>query len=281
MYETLISANELAALLTTDPPVLVDCRFDLMASDRGPADYLAGHIPGAVYAHLVRHLSGPPTTDQGRHPLPTPARLQTVFGALGIDGTRQVVAYDDAQGSYAARLWWLLRYMSHWAVAVLDGGWQAWRECGCAIEVGPREPHRVSFAGTLRPDRRVLIGDLRDGDMLVDARDPVRYRGEREPIDPRAGHIPGARNHFWQRNLAADGCFLAPPELREAFRDSLGTLPDTATIHYCGSGVSACHNVLAQVHAGLAEPRVYCGSWSEWCRDPARPAALGPSPGGD
>ena len=276
MVGPLISVTELVALGRDRPIVVVDCRFDLALPAAGEAAYLAGHLPGAVYAHLARDLAGPPRTDHGRHPLPTPARLREVFGALGISAGMPVIAYDAASGSLAAaRLWWLLRYMGHTQAAVLDGGWQAWQVVGNPSESGSRTASAATFSGAPRADRRVLLAELGAATVFLDARDPQRFRGESEPIDPRAGHIPGARNHCWRANLADDGKFRSPRELREAFGRSLGTLPDAATVHYCGSGVTACHNVLAQVHAGLPEPRVYCGSWSEWCRDPTRPAALG------
>ncbi len=273
IYTTLIDVEALAALVE---PVIVDCRFSLGDPARGEADYATAHIPGAVYAHLDRDLSGPPTTDHGRHPLPPPARMCEVFGALGIAPGTQVVAYDDAHGMIAARLWWMLRYLGHDAAAVLDGGWQAWCRAGRPTEAGARVARKARFAGVPRRDRLLTLDELAPAqDGLVDARDAARFRGEVEPIDKRAGHIPGARNHAFPRNLDSDGRFLAPARLRDAFTDSLGTLPDGATVHYCGSGVSACHNVLAQVHAGLPEPRLYCGSWSEWSRDPQRPAATG------
>jgi thiosulfate/3-mercaptopyruvate sulfurtransferase len=199
-----------------------------------------------------------------------------VFGALGIAPGVQVVVYDDANGMIAARLWWMLRYMGHDAVAVLDGGWQAWCRAGRATEAGARVAHPARFDGQPRRARLRTLDELDPArERLVDARDPARFRGEVEPIDRRAGHIPGARNHAFPRNLDSGGRFLAPDLLRDAFTDSLGTLPDGATVHYCGSGVSACHNVLAQVHAGLPEPRLYCGSWSEWSLEPQRPAATG------
>lgn len=276
MYSSLISADELARAVPGGRWVIVDCRFDLMQPHQGRAAYLAAHIPGALFADLERDLSGPRAPDTGRHPLPPPAQLRAIFGRLGITAAHQVVAYDDTSGSMAARLWWMLRYLGHAGVAVLDGGWQAWRAAGLPVEAGERAAKLARYTGEARPDRLVTLAQDFSGLPLVDARDPERYRGEVEPIDPRAGHIPGARNHCWKRNLAADGRFLPAPALQEAFRASLGTLPDAETVHYCGSGVSACHNVLAQVHAGLPEPRLYCGSWSEWCRDPQRPAGIGP-----
>lgn len=274
VFTTLISP---AALAGCDGARIVDCRFDLTDPARGAAAYAAGHIPGAVYAHLDRDLSGPPLDDAGRHPLPRPDHLRALFGRLGIASGQQVVCYDDMGGALAAaRLWWLLRYMGHFAVAVLDGGWQAWRAAGGAEAGGESQVVATDFAGEPRTAQRVVLAEVPTlQHALVDARDPARFRGEVEPIDPRAGHIPGAANHPFRRNLDASGNFLPPAALREAFTQSLGTLPTASTVHYCGSGVSACHNVLAQVHAGLPEPKLYAGSWSEWCRDPGRPAATG------
>ena len=274
VFTTLITPSELAAL---GQARIVDCRFDLADPARGAVAYVAGHIPGAVYAHLEHDLSGPPLDDAGRHPLPRPAQLCALFGRLGIGPGQQVVCYDEMGGALAAaRLWWLLRYMGHVEVAVLDGGWQAWRAAGGATASGEAAVAATVFSGEPRAAQRVLLAEVSAlGEALVDARDPARFRGELEPIDPRAGHIPGARNHPFRRNLDAAGNFLTPAALREVFAQSLGTLPSASTVHYCGSGVSACHNVLAQMHAGLPEPRLYAGSWSEWCRDPDRPAAVG------
>lgn len=271
----LIQVAELALALSRDAPVVVDCRFDLTAPEAGQVAYLEAHVPGARYAHLDRDLSGPPATDNGRHPLPTPESLGTLFGALGIDATTPVVAYDDSGGMVTARLWWMLRYMGHLAVAVLDGGWQAWVNAGGAVASGEERGPPRHFSGAPRRDRLVTLDEVSAVAQLIDARAAPRYRGEHEPLDKHAGHIPGARNHCWQDNLGPDGRFAAPAVLHQRWRDSLGILPSGATVHYCGSGVSACHNVLAQVAAGLPEPRLYCGSWSEWCRDSGRPRAIG------
>jgi len=275
MFSTLITAAELIGLIDAGSARVVDCRFDLRDTAAGFEAYRQGHIPGAVYAHLGHDLSSEPVTDQGRHPLPSAPAMCTTFRRLGLSNDTQVVAYDDAHGMVAARLWWMLRYLGHDAVAVLDGGWQAW----CAGEL-PQVPGVESvppgqFTGEAAPGRLVTLDELETGAALIDAREPRRYRGETEPLDPRPGHIPGASNHWFMENLDADGRFRSQSELRQAFEATLGTLPTGGSVHYCGSGVSACHNVLAQVHAGLDEPRLYCGSWSEWCADPARPAALG------
>lgn len=271
----LIQVAELAATLGREELVLVDCRFDLQATAAGHEAYLEAHICGASYAHLDRCLSGPPSTDNGRHPLPSPARLCSLFGALGIDGGREVVAYDDTGGMVAARLWWMLRYMGHLQVAVLDGGWQAWVNAGGATAQGEERPQARQFKGSPRRDRLVTLDEVAGAGQLIDARAAPRYRGEVEPLDKYPGHIPGAWNHCWQGNLGADGRMATPEVLTRQWQHSLGSLPDETSVHYCGSGVSACHNVLAQVAAGLPEPRLYCGSWSEWCRDSGRPRAIG------
>lgn len=274
MYTTLIKPQELAAA-AHDRIRIVDCRFNLHDPTAGRRDYLEAHIPGAVYASLDADLSGVPVTDHGRHPLPAPDTLRQTFGRFGIAPDTQVVAYDDAGGMVAARLWWMLRYLGHDAVAVLDGGWPAWCAADLPRVAGEETAAATTFSGTARRERLVTLAELRPGPQLVDARDPRRYRGETEPLDPRAGHIPAARNHCFANNLDANGRFHNPAALRRAFTATLGTLPASTTVHYCGSGVSACHNVLAQVHAGLEEPRLYCGSWSEWCANPERPAAVG------
>jgi thiosulfate/3-mercaptopyruvate sulfurtransferase len=275
MYTTLIKPHELAAVPDRDAIRTVDCRFDLQDPAAGRRAYTQAHIPGAVYASLDEDLSGDPVTDHGRHPLPAADTLCSTFGRLGIAPGTQVVAYDAANGMVAARLWWMLRYLGHAAVAVLDGGWQAWCAAGMPRTAGEETAAPATFTGSARRDRLVTLAELTPGPELVDARDPRRYRGETEPLDPRAGHIPAARNHCFANNLDADGSFREPAALRRAFTATLATLPTSTTVHYCRSGVSACHNVLAQVHAGLEEPRLYCGSWSEWCSNPERPAAVG------
>ena len=271
MNKALVSVEQLEHKLGAPDWLIIDCRFSLADASAGYANYLEAHIPGAVYAHLDRDLSGRSVTDTGRHPLPAAAHLCERFSALGVSNDSHVVAYDDAGGMVAARLWWMLRYMGHEDVAVLDGGWPAWAAAAMAVETNVSKPTRGKFTGTARGDRLVRYDAVPHAGVLVDAREPARYRGESEPIDPVAGHIPGARNHFWQSNLDEVGKFLSPTELRDQFSSTLGMLPDSETVHYCGSGVSACHNILAQVVAGLPEPRLYCGSWSEWCQKPGTP----------
>jgi len=275
MYSTLIEAADLKPMIDAGNVRVVDCRFDLGDVSAGRSAYRTGHIPTSVYADLDHDLSGPATTDRGRHPLPPPQRLNETFGRLGISAADQVVVYDDAAGMVAARAWWMLRYLGHDSAAVLNGGWSAWLKAGMPIEAGEHEAEPADFRGSALRERLVTIDEITRPEVLIDARDPQRYRGEVEPIDPRPGHIPGARNHFFRDNLDDEGLFLGPEALNEVFARTLGTLPDSETVHYCGSGVSACHNVLAQVHAGLGEPRLYCGSWSEWCADPERPAVTG------
>ena len=236
---------------------------------------------GAQHADLERDLSGPPTPLSGRHPLPDPVQLATRLGALGVGPDTQVVAYDDGPGAMAARLWWLCRWIGHEAVAVLDGGLRAWRAAGGSVTAAtsapqPRELHpRRSLARTATADSLHAATLAAAGTCLVDARTPQRFRGQAEPIDPVAGHVPGARNHPFERNLDADGRFLPPAALRERWAQTLGGARPQQVVAMCGSGVTACHLLLALEHAGLPGARLYAGSWSEWIRDPRRPVATG------
>lgn len=275
MYSTLIAIAELKQMIDAEAVRIIDCRFDLGDPSAGHQAYRSGHIRGAVYADLAHDLSSAPNTDCGRHPLPTPEQMCETFARLGISSTHQVVVYDDAGGMIAARAWWMLRYLGHAAAAVLDGGWSAWLASGLANEAGENTVAWADFRGVARRSQLVTVEQIGNIGHLIDARDPQRYRGEVEPLDPRPGHIPGAKNHFFKDNLDGAGFFHAPAALKQAFTRTLGTLPNSESVHYCGSGVSACHNILAQMHAGLDEPRLYCGSWSEWCADPDRPAAVG------
>lgn len=279
MYQTLVECDTLGAHLGRADWAVVDCRFDLADPERGRTQYLAGHVPGARYAHLERDLSAAPRPGGGRHPLPEPQVLAATLGRLGAAPGIQVVAYDDAGGAFAARLWWLLRYMGHDAVAVLDGGWQAWLAAGGPVETGEVSAAAATFTGAPRGECVVDAADVASAPLLVDARDARRYRGEYEPIDPVAGHIPGARNRPYTDNLAADGRFKPVPDLRAEFAAVLGGTPAAAAVFYCGSGVTACHDLLALAHAGLGTARLYPGSWSEWCSDPRRPVATGEARG--
>ena len=278
--ELLISADELAARLGERHLRIVDCRFDLLAPDAGRTGWLDAHIPGAVYADLDRDLSGPITPDTGRHPLPSVAQAQETFSRLGIDADTTVVAYDDANGAIASRAWWLLRWLGHRHVTVLDGGLQAWRRGrNRPLESGAREAERREFRGLVQTQRILtseeIAGrlDAQRDLLLVDARDAARYRGEAEPIDTRAGHIPGARNLPFSDCLGADGTWLGAEPLRERLSAVLGGDPEAEWGVMCGSGVTACHLAISGLLAGYHEPRVYIGSWSEWIRDPARPIA--------
>lgn len=284
-HTTLIDTATLAAHLDDPDWVVVDCRFSLADTAAGERAWHAGHLPGARYAHLDRDLSGPITPATGRHPLPDPLALAERLGAWGIDGGVQVVAYDDAGGSMAVRLWWLLRWLGHQAVAVLDGGVPRWQAEGRPLTDAPPQVQPRRFAGraddgqwltTEQVARQVADGTI----LLLDARTEPRYRGEQEPIDPVAGRVPGSLNHPLQRNLAADGRFLPADELRRLYEALLAGRAPAAAVHLCGSGVTAIHNLLAMEHAGLPGSRLYAGSWSEWIRDPARPVARGtPRPG--
>ncbi|MBS1820167.1 MAG: sulfurtransferase [Acidobacteria bacterium] len=286
-YTTLIDTATLAALLAEhagaaragSPVVLVDCRFDLANPSAGESAFAQGRIPHAIYAHLDRDLSGVKTGTNGRHPLPTPTDAAATFGRMGIDSTVQVVAYDQDSGMFASRLWWLLRWLGHDRVAVLDGGLARWKAEGRALSDAPGSSAARTFVAAPRPDMVVSAAEIpaiaQSTDMrLVDARAPERFRGESESIDPVAGHIPGAVNHFFQRNLSS-GRFLAPDALRTAIREDIGDVAGDRIVCYCGSGVTACHNLLALEHAGMAGAKLYPGSWSEWVSDPTRGVARG------
>ncbi|WP_431823115.1 sulfurtransferase [Burkholderia sp. F1] len=284
-YTTLISAANLAERLAAAPAsvALFDCRFDLADTGAGEAAYAAGHIPGAQYLHLDRDLSGRKTGTNGRHPLPTRDALVATLVDRGLKQGQQVVAYDAQGGSYAARLWWLLRWLGHDSVAVLDGGLQAWQAAGQPLTTETPHPSRGDFRAQAplesTVDAQAVLANLTShARLVIDARAADRYRGENETIDPVGGHIPGARNRFFKDNLAADGRFKTGHELRETFSALLaGTEPNLAILQ-CGSGVTACHNALAMEVAGLHGASLYPGSWSEWCADPSRPVATGPNP---
>ena len=278
MYRTLISADALLQHDTADL-VLLDCRFQLADPSYGPTVYEAGHLPGAHYLHLDYHLSGAKNGNNGRHPLPDGQRLAVNFGALGIGPNTQVVTYDDAGGMYAARAWWLLRWLGHEAVAVLDGGFQAWQAVGGAVTTDAPEKNSTRFV--MRPAREQLFdlemvaANLDKAErVLIDARAPDRFAGQNETLDPVAGHIPGARNRFFQLNMQ-DGRFKPAEVLAAEWQAVLGDTAASDVVLYCGSGVTACDNRLAMAHAGLDGAALYAGSWSEWCSDDSRPVATG------
>jgi len=278
MPTTLLSPAELAPHLADPEWAIIDCRFTLADKERGLRDYLASHIPGAVYAHLDDDLAGPVIPGvSGRHPLPDPDAFARTLGGWGVGPGVQVVAYD-AGGAYAARLWWMLRWLGHEAVAVLDGGWQAWLAEGLPTVLGREtRPLRV-FAPRLRPEVLATTDEvdairLDPAWRLLDARGADRFRGENETLDPVAGHIPGALSLPYTGNLAPDGRFLPAEALAARFAPLLGDTPAQRVVCSCGSGVTAAHNLLAMLHAGLGEARLYAGSWSEWITDPARAVA--------
>jgi thiosulfate/3-mercaptopyruvate sulfurtransferase len=281
MYRTLISTDALAAAIDDPSFVVVDVRHDLMQPDRwGEDQYRAAHLPRARFTHLDRDLSAQKTGRNGRHPLPAPADAAALFGSLGIDAHKQVIAYDQNSGMYASRLWWMLRWLGHDNVAVLDGGFDKWsREHRSVSAEIPSAAPAAFVIGTTLPTASVQ--DVLDSlpthaRFIVDARAPERYRGEVEPMDPVAGHIPGAHNWPYGRNLNPDNTFKSQAELAAGFAEFLGpTLPERI-VHQCGSGVTACHNILAMVHAGYPQTALFPGSWSEWVADRSRPVATGP-----
>lgn len=279
-FATLIEADELAALAPADVRIF-DCRFDLADPTAGEHQFAAGCIPGAVYLHLERHLSAPVLPGRtGRHPMPRADAVRRLLRTHGVTEATQVVAYDDSGGMFAARLWWMARWAGHWRTAVLDGGYQAWRERQALQPDAPPRGHAA--AGVRSPPKKpsqatmqTIRQCLQSGSCtLLDARAAERFRGEDEPIDAVAGHIPGAINAPYQGNLDADGRFLGRAALRTRFDSLLAAAGGKPVICYCGSGVSAAHNVLAMTHAGLEEPALYVGSWSEWITDPANPVAV-------
>ena len=289
IHHTIVSAE----LLQTfhDEWVVFDCRHNLADRDAGRQAYEAGHIPGAHFLHLDFDLAAEPSGSNGRHPLPDPEALAQRLGVLGVGKATQVVVYDDAGGAFAGRLWWMLRWLGHDAVAVLDGGYPQWVAQGWPVESGadaraqglpvPPELGKAPLAGlpiVLQHDSWVpvetVLRNLETSEcLLIDARAPDRFRGENETIDPVGGHIPGAVNRFFKDNLDASGCFKAPAVLRAEFETLLKGYPPAKVISQCGSGVTACHNLLALEIAGLSGARLYPGSWSEWCANPARPVA--------
>jgi thiosulfate/3-mercaptopyruvate sulfurtransferase len=284
-FTTLIGAAALRDLVGKPDIAVIDCRFDLMNPEGGRRAYLEGHIPGARYADLNRDLSAAITATSGRHPLPTPDQFLAALTRLGIGRDTQVIAYDDSTGAFAARLWWMLRWVAHPAAAVLDGGMKAWTSVGGALQLGEEEPLPAAAVGrhlSVQADTAALIataeveGRLRDpAFLLIDARAGERFAGTVEPIDAVGGHIKGAVNHPFSTNLGPDGRFLPAPVLRQVWERRLAGRNPTQVAAMCGSGVTACHNLLSLEVAGFSGAKLYAGSWSEWIRDPRRPIALG------
>lgn len=278
MFGTLVSADELARHLDDADWIVCDCRHDLAQYDAGRRAYAEGHIPGARFLHLDEDLSGPKTGVNGRHPLPHPQTLALRLGAVGIDNAKQVVAYDASGGYYGARLWWMLRWLGHERVAVLDGGWQAWAAGDYPVTQDPVMTVPTTYTARPHPalavDVAYVQSRLGDSSMgVVDARSADRFRGENETLDPVAGHIPGAANRFFKLNLDAEGRFKDAGTLKAEFDALLAGRDPRVVVHQCGSGVTACHNLLAMEHAGLTGSRLFPGSWSEWVSDRSRPVA--------
>jgi thiosulfate/3-mercaptopyruvate sulfurtransferase len=282
MYTTLIQVAELDALLKRAPAnvVVLDCRHELSRPEWSDRAYAEGHIPTAQQAHLDRDLSSPVTPQSGRHPLPDVTKFAEQLGAWGIDNTVQVVAYDQGNGVYASRAWWLLRWLGHTSVAVLDGGFAAWQEAGLPISREPGTRAARQFAPRVATDAALSAAEVqqalaRKAVALIDARGADRFAGENETLDPVAGHVPGASNRPFAKNVDGRGRFLPAAELRRQWTAALAGRAAQDVVAMCGSGVSACHNLLALEIAGLSGARLYPGSWSEWIRDPQRPIARG------
>lgn len=280
-YKTLVSVKELADNLENPDWVIVDCRFTLADPEWGRKTYQKEHIAGAVYADLDDDLSGPVIPGKtSRHPLPEINEFAEKLSAWGIDEQAQVVVYDDQAGGIAGRLWWMLQWLGHEAAAVLDGGYPEWKSENKATQDGVeiRTPRsfvpKVNDALLVDAADVIAVGKSKDK-LLIDSRAPIRFSGEREPLDPVGGHIPGAINAHYMKNIDEDGRFFAPEKMRERFANILGDTPAEEVVFYCGSGVTAAHNILSVAHAGLGMPKMYAGSWSEWITDPDRPVVTG------
>ncbi len=280
-FTTLISASELRSHLNDADWAVIDCRFSLDDTERGRRDYLQSHIPGAVYAHLDQDLSGKKIPGKtGRHPLPEVRSFAETLSGWGIDSGTQVVAYDDSTGSMAARLWWMLHWLGHPNTALLNGGWKLWSESGLPSRGGPEyrkakhfEPHEIPGAYVSAEQVQEFSGN--PDYVILDARSAPRFRGEVEPLDSVAGHIPGALSAPCEENVSPEGTFLPPEVLRLRFEKFVKSVSPKNVICYCGSGVTAAHNLISIAYAGLGMGRLYAGSWSDWITDPARPVAKG------
>jgi thiosulfate/3-mercaptopyruvate sulfurtransferase len=280
MHTTLISTDTLADHLADATWLIADCRYNLNDDTWGRTEYAAGHIAGAVFVDVGHDLADQRTGINGRHPLPGLEAMAATFGRLGIADDIQVVAYDQDAGAFASRLWWMLRYLGHDAVAVLDGGFAKWTHEGRPVRGGVETRRPAHFTPRLRAALRVTVedalGQLGDPSTLfVDARSPDRFAGMPDPLDQIYGHIPGARNRYYRHNVTDAGTMRTAGELKADFEKVLAATPPTHVVMYCGSGITACHNLLAMEHAGLQGGRLFAGSWSEWESDPSRPVETG------
>lgn len=280
MSRMLVSTQELARHLDDPNWVVIDTRHDLTDANRGPRVYIEGHIPDAHFVHVDRDLAGPVTGKNGRHPLPDIDTFSKKMSRCGITAGRQVVVYDDMGGNWAVRLWWMLRWLGHENVALLDGQFPKWKKEIRPVQKDPPPPRSGKFVpkpglGWTVDAPFIEHFRKRSDGALIDARNAERFNGVNEPVDPVAGRIPGAVNRFWQHNLDPDGLFKQPDQLRKEFLEIIGSTPAGQTVHMCGSGVTACHNIFAMELAGLNGSRLYPGSWSEWCSDPTRAVATG------
>jgi thiosulfate/3-mercaptopyruvate sulfurtransferase len=277
MQKPLISVDALRERLAAGDTRVIDCRFNLMAPAAGHEAWLVSRVPGACYADLDKDLAGPVTAETGRHPLADPALFMRWLGSIGVTPGTPVVVYDSAGGAIAARLWWLLRWLGHREVAVLDGGWDAWSRTEPVERSAPAVPKPASTDYPAVPGAMPVLtvtevaAAIEAGLCLLDARDAARFAGEVEPIDPVKGHVPGALNLPFNRLLGEDGCFLPAQDVKAAFAAAAGARRSMACM--CGSGVTACHLILGAEYAGLPTPALYVGSWSEWIRDRARAVA--------
>jgi thiosulfate/3-mercaptopyruvate sulfurtransferase len=275
-WNTLVQAETLSIAVGRPDLVIVDCRFSIVSPGAGEMAYLQGHVPGAVYAHLDRDLSDMGKQKQGRHPWPDAAEFTAKLGAWGITPQHQVVAYDDAEGAIAARFWFLLRALGHEKVAVLDGGWARWTALGLPVDTQVRRPPSLRYAAEFDTSRLLDAGQVQErldaGELLLDARAADRFRGENEMLDRVAGHVPGAVNRPYAENLV-DGHFKTPVQLAAEFRELLGERTPDQIMTMCGSGVTACHHLLAMERAGLRGGKLFTGSWSGWIEEPSRPVA--------
>ncbi len=279
-FTTIVSTEQLTHHLDDPTWLIFDCRFTLTNKDAGLAAYQTNHIPGARYAHLDEDLSGSVTDKSGRHPLPEVALLSEKLSRWGVDSGKQVVVYDDSFGAMAVKMWWLLRWLGHNNVALLDGGLPKWLKEKRPMTADLPQITPAKFVARLHHEMQANAAEVDNARqercrLVIDARPEQRYTGEREPLDKMAGHIPGSVNWAFDENLDFDGTYLSAEELREAYVKLLNGVKPELVIHSCGSGVTACHNILAMEIAGMNGGKLYAGSWSEWITDPSRPVATG------